>query len=160
MPLSPADQIARLREQIRRYDSKYYVEAAPEISDREYDKLMARLKALEAAHPELVTSDSPTQRVGEEPVAGLTPVEHRIPMLSIDNTYSIEDLKKYGERTAKLLPGETIGWVVELKSDGVAASLLYEKGARARGAPRGNGRVGDDVTHNIRTVGGVPLRLH
>jgi DNA ligase (NAD+) len=159
MPSSPADQIARLCEQIRHYDSKYYVEAAPEISDLEYDKLVARLKALEAAHPELVTPDSPTQRVGEEPVAGLTPVEHRIPMLSIDNTYSVEDLKKYGERTAKRLPGETIGWVVELKIDGVAVALLYENGALARGATRGNGRVGDDVTHNIRTVGGVPLRL-
>lgn len=160
--MSPAvaDEIARLRERIRHYDVKYYVEAAPEISDLEYDKLMARLKALEAAHPELITPDSPTQRVGEEPVEGLTPVEHRTPMLSIENTYSIEDLRKYGERTAKLLPGEPIEWVVELKIDGVAVALLYENGLLVRGATRGNGRVGDDITHNIRTVGGVPLRLH
>jgi len=159
MPTAPADEVARLREKIRHYDHKYYVEAAPEISDLEYDKLLKRLKALEAAHPELVTPDSPTQRVGEEPVEGLTPVEHRTPMLSIDNTYSIEDLKKYGERTAKLLPGRSIEWVVELKIDGVAVSLVYEDGVLARGVTRGNGRVGDDITHNIRTVGGVPLRL-
>lgn len=155
-----ADEIARLRERIRHYDVKYYVEAAPEISDLEYDKLVARLKALEAAHPELITPDSPTQRVGEEPVEGLTPVEHRTPMLSIENTYSIEDLRKYGDRTAKLLPGEPVEWVVELKIDGVAVALLYEDGLLVRGATRGNGRVGDDITHNIRTVGGVPLRLH
>jgi len=156
----PADEIARLRDEIRHYDYKYYVEAAPEISDLEYDRLMARLKALEAAHPDLVTPDSPTQRVGGEPVVGLRPVEHRIPMLSIENTYSIEDLKKYGERTARLLAGEKIEWVVELKVDGVAVSLVYENGALMGGATRGNGRVGDDVTHNLRTVGGVPLRLH
>lgn len=155
-----ADEIARLRERLRHYDVKYYVEAAPEISDLEYDKLVARLKALEAAHPELITPDSPTQRVGEEPVEGLTPVEHRTPMLSIENTYSIEDLRKYGDRTAKLLPGEPVEWVVELKIDGVAVALLYEDGLLVRGATRGNGRVGDDITHNIRTVGGVPLRLH
>lgn len=154
-----ADEIARLREEIRRYDHKYYVEAAPEISDTAYDKLMERLKELEAAHPELVTPDSPTQRVGEEPVGLLKPVEHRIPMLSIDNTYSIEELKKFGERTAKLLRGEEIGWVVELKIDGVAVSLLYEEGVLKGGATRGNGRVGDDITHNLRTVRGVPLRL-
>ncbi len=159
MSKNPADEIARLREQISHHDHKYYVEAAPEISDTAYDKLMARLKELEAAHPELVTPDSPTQRVAEQPVEGLAPVEHRIPMLSIDNTYGIEDLKKFGERTAKLLRGEEIGWVVELKIDGVAVSLQYEDGALVRGATRGNGRVGDDVTHNIRTVGGVPLRL-
>lgn len=154
-----ADEIARLREEIRYYDHKYYVEAAPEISDTAYDKLMERLKELEAAHPELVTPDSPTQRVGEEPVGLLKPVEHRIPMLSIDNTYSIEELKKFGERTAKLLRGEEIGWVVELKIDGVAVSLLYEEGMLKGGATRGNGRVGDDITHNLRTVRGVPLRL-
>jgi len=159
MAAGPADEIARLRDEIRLYDYKYYVEAAPIVSDLEYDRKMARLRELEEAHPELVTEDSPTRRVGGQPVEGLTSVEHRIPMLSIDNTYSIEDLKKYGERTARLLPGEPIAWVVELKVDGVAVALLYENGALARGVTRGNGRVGDDVTHNIRTVGGVPLRL-
>jgi DNA ligase (NAD+) len=137
----------------------YYVEAAPEISDLQYDRLMDRLKTLEAKHPELVTSDSPTQRIGDQPVEGLDQTEHRVPMLSIDNTYSLEELKKYGQRTAKLLSGEPIEWVVELKIDGVAVSLLYEQGRLARGVTRGNGRVGDDVTHNIRTIRDVPLRL-
>ena len=154
-----AEEIYRLREEIRFHDRKYYVEAAPVISDLEYDRLMMRLKELEAAHPELITPDSPTQRVGGEPVAELTPVEHRIPMLSIENTYSIEELKRFGERTAKLLGHEPIQWVVELKIDGVAVSLVYEQGLLVRGATRGNGRVGDDITHAIRTVRGVPLRL-
>jgi DNA ligase (NAD+) len=159
MSRDPAEEIARLREEVRRHDRKYYVEAAPEISDLDYDRLVERLKKLEAAHPELVTPDSPTQRVGEQPVEGLRQVEHRIPMLSIENTYSIEELTKFGERTAKLLPGEKIEWVVELKIDGVAVALIYEDGLLVRGVTRGNGRVGDDVTHNVRTVGGVPLRL-
>lgn len=154
-----AAEIARLREEIRHHDQKYYVEAAPEISDLEYDRLLERLKKLEAAHPELITPDSPTQRVGEQPVSGLTPVEHRVPMLSIDNTYSIDDLKKFGERAQKALPKEKIGWVVELKVDGVAVAILYENGQLVRGATRGNGRVGDDVTHNLRTIRDIPLRL-
>ena len=95
MPSDPAAEIARLRAEIGRHDRKYYVEAAPEISDTEYDRLMERLKKLEADHPELITPDSPTQRVGEQPVEGLQQVEHRVPMLSIENTYSIEELKKY-----------------------------------------------------------------
>jgi DNA ligase (NAD+) len=153
------DQIQQLREQIRYHDRKYYVEAEPEISDLEYDRLMDRLKALEESHPEFVSPDSPTQRVGEEPVAELNQVEHRVPMLSIDNTYSIEELQKYGERTARLLGDESIEWVVELKIDGVAASLVYEDGQLVRGVTRGNGRVGDDITHNVRTIADVPLRL-
>jgi len=159
MSSSPAVEIARLREEIRRHDYLYYVAARPEIGDREYDQLMERLKRLEAEHPESVTPDSPTQRIGDEPVAELPQVEHRLPMLSIENTYSLEDLRKFGQRTAKLLPGETIEWVVELKVDGVAVSLVYEDGALLRAVTRGNGRVGDDVTHNIRTMRDVPLRL-
>ena len=112
---------------------------------------MERLKQLEAAHPELVTPDSPTQRIGDQPVDELPQVEHRVPMLSIENTYSLDELRKFGERMAKLLPGEPIEWVVELKIDGVAVSLIYEDGLLVRGVTRGNGRVGDDVTHNIRT---------
>lgn len=154
-----SEELERLRDEIRYHDRKYYVEAAPEISDREYDQLLTRLKALESTHPALTTADSPTQRVGDQPVSELRPVEHRIPMLSIENTYSIEDLRKFGDRTAKLLKGERIGWVVELKIDGVAVSLLYEDGVLVRAATRGNGRTGDDVTHNIRTVLGAPLRL-
>ena len=155
-----AREIERLRAEIRRHDHLYYVEAAPEISDLEYDRLLERLKSLEAAHPELITADSPTQRVGDQPVDGLLSVPHRVPMLSIDNTYSIEELQAFGERTAKLLKGEPIEWVVELKVDGVAVSLVYEEGLLARGLTRGNGRVGDDITHNVRTIHDVPLRLH
>jgi DNA ligase (NAD+) len=153
-------ELTVLREQIREHDRHYYVEAAPVISDLEYDKLVTRLKELEAAHPELVTTDSPTQRVGDQPLAELAHVRHRVPMLSMDNTYSIGELQKYGERTAKLLPGEEIAWVVELKIDGVAVALTYENGRFAHGATRGDGFVGDDITHNLRTVMGVPLRLY
>ncbi|HWB09549.1 MAG TPA: NAD-dependent DNA ligase LigA [Pirellulales bacterium] len=151
-------QIAALRETIRYHDRKYYVEAAPEISDLEYDKLVARLKELEAEHPELITPDSPTQRVSEQPIDGLTQVEHRVPMLSIENTYSLPEVREFAARAAKKLPGE-IAWVVELKVDGVAVGIIYENGLLARGVTRGNGRVGDEITHNIRTIGDVPLRL-
>ncbi len=158
--MTAAKEIEKLREEIRYHDRKYYTEAKPEISDRQYDRLIERLKELETAHPDLITPDSPTQRVGEQPVDELPHVEHRVPMLSIDNTYSIEELQQYGARIAKLLPGEKIEWVVELKIDGVAVALLYENGALVRGATRGNGLVGDDITHNVRTVRNVPLRLH
>jgi DNA ligase (NAD+) len=153
-------EIEKLREQIRYHDRKYYIEATPEIGDKQYDELLDALKKLEAAHPELITPDSPTQRVGEQPVASLEHVEHRVPMLSIDNTYSIEELQQYGARIAKALPGEKIEWVVELKIDGVAVSLLYEAGQLKIGATRGNGQVGDDITHNIRTIREVPQSLH
>lgn len=155
----PAEQIATLRETIRSHDRKYYVEAAPEITDLDYDRLIDRLKNLEAAHPELITPDSPTQRIGDAPVEGLESFEHRLPMLSIDNTYGLDELKQYAARTEKLLDGEPTPWVVELKIDGVAVSLLYERGLLVRGLTRGNGRVGDDITHNVRTVVDVPLRL-
>jgi DNA ligase (NAD+) len=159
MPTDPAHEIGALREEIRRHDLKYYVDAAPEISDMEYDRLLDRLKALEADHPEMITTDSPTQRIGDRPVEGLKQVEHRVPMLSIDNTYGMDELKRYAERTEKLLAGEPIEWVVELKIDGVAVSLVYEEGQLVRGVTRGNGRIGDDITHNVRTVADIPLRL-
>ncbi|HUT09241.1 MAG TPA: NAD-dependent DNA ligase LigA [Thermoguttaceae bacterium] len=155
----PATEIARLREEIRHHDRKYYVEAAPEITDLQYDRLIERLKKLEAEHPELLTPDSPTQRIGDRPIEGLEEVAHRVPMLSIDNTYSIDELRKYGQRTARLLGDEPIEWVVELKIDGVAVSLIYEDGRLVRGVTRGNGRVGDDITHNMRTIRDVPLAL-
>ena len=159
MGSSLAAEIDKLRREIRRHDRLYYVLAEPEISDLEYDRLMDRLKKLEAAHPELVTPDSPTQRIGDQPIASLAQVVHRVPMLSIENTYNLEELREYGERAARLLPGEPIEWVVELKIDGVAVSITYEDGQLARGVTRGDGRVGDDMTHNIRTVVDVPLRL-
>ncbi|MFV2066561.1 MAG: NAD-dependent DNA ligase LigA [Pirellulales bacterium] len=159
MPDDVRRHIEAIREQIRYHDRKYYAEAAPEINDLQYDRLVDALKQLETEHPEFVTPDSPTQRVGDEPVGHLRPVEHRVAMLSIENTYSLEELRKYGDRTSRLLDGEPIDWVVELKIDGVAVSMLYEQGRLVRGATRGNGRVGDDITHNLRTVADVPLRL-
>jgi len=159
-PDPAANEVEDLRTQIRHHDRLYYVDAAPEISDLEYDRLLQRLKNLEAAHPELVTPDSPTQRVGDAPVSELVPAVHRVPMQSIDNTYSLEDLRKYVARVQKLLPEEPIEWVVELKIDGAAVSISYERGRLVRAATRGNGQVGDDVTHNIRTLADVPLELH
>jgi DNA ligase (NAD+) len=159
MTPSPAAEIEKLRDEIRHHDRKYYVEAQPEISDRQYDRLVERLKELEARHPGLVTPDSPTQRIGDRPVAELESVAHRVPMLSIENTYSIDELRRYGERIARLLPGEKIAWVVELKIDGVAVSVTYERGRLVQAATRGDGRTGDDITHNMRTVVDCPLKL-
>lgn len=156
---SDASRINELRKLIRIHDRKYYVEAAPVISDREYDQFMNELKELEAKHPQLVTPDSPTQRIGDAPVDELTQVTHRVPMLSIDNSYSPEELKEFAARTEKMLPGESTEWVVELKIDGVAVSVIYENGQLVRAVTRGNGQVGDDITHNIKTVAGVPLSL-
>lgn len=152
-------RVEELRRLIRHHDYLYYVKAAPELTDLAYDRLMSELKELEEAHPELITADSPTQRVGEQPVESLESVEHRIPMMSIDNTYSIADLRKYGERTSKLLGNEPMEWVVELKIDGAAVAVIYEHGVLSRAATRGNGRVGDDITHSMRTVTDLPLRL-
>ncbi len=163
MTASAASRIARLREQIRHHDRKYYVEAAPEIGDRDYDRLIDELRELESRHPGLVTPDSPTQRVGDEPVPELQPVRHRVPMLSIDNTYSADDLAAWGKKVEKLLveagAAGPVEWVLELKIDGVAVSLTYDTGRLARAATRGNGVVGDDITHNVRTIHGVPLAL-
>ncbi len=164
MTASAAKRIAALRDQIRHHDRKYYVEARPEISDREYDRLLAELRALEEQHPDLVTPDSPTQRVGDEAVPELESVTHRLPMLSMDNTYSAEDLVAWGRRVEKLLHegkegAAPIDWILELKIDGVAVSLTYENGRLVLGATRGNGVVGDDITHNVRTIHGVPLVL-
>jgi DNA ligase (NAD+) len=154
-----ASEIDRLRKLIRHHDRKYYVDAQPEISDLEYDRLIQQLRELEAQNPDLITADSPTQRVGGDPVDYLRQVTHRVPMLSIDNTYSVDELRKYGERISKLLAGEPVEWIVELKIDGVAVALTYEHGVLVLGATRGNGSVGDDITHNIRTLADVPLRL-
>jgi DNA ligase (NAD+) len=151
-------EIEQIREEIRYHDRKYYVEAEPEISDLEYDRLMQKLVKLEQEHPDLVTADSPTQRVGDAPVTYLQQVAHRVPMLSIENTYSLEELLDFGTKTEKALGGEA-EWVVELKVDGVAVSIIYEDGVLARALTRGNGTTGDDITHNIRTIADVPLKL-
>lgn len=152
------DEIEQLRQDIRRHDYLYYVAATPEISDRQYDQLLGRLQELERLHPERVTPDSPTQRVGDAPVSHLESVTHRIPMLSIENTYLASELLDFGQKAEKSLGGPA-EWVVELKIDGVAVSIIYENGQLARGVTRGNGSVGDDITHNLRTLVDVPLKL-
>jgi len=157
---SLAKQAEELRRQINFHDYKYFVENAAVISDREYDLLMRKLEDLEKAHPELLTPDSPTQRVGERPLDEFQPVIHKRPMLSIDKAMKEGDLREFDKRVRKLLePGEPITYVVELKIDGVAVSITYENGLIALGATRGTGERGDDVTQNLKTVGGVPLRL-
>ncbi len=152
-------QVASLRDQIRHHDRLYYTEARPEISDLEYDRLMQQLQALEKEYPELITPDSPTQRVGEQPVSHLDQVEHRLPMLSIDNVYDLEELQKFGKRTEEAIEDKPIPWTVELKIDGVAVSIVYEHGQFVRALTRGNGVVGDDISHNVKTMSDVPLRL-
>ncbi|MCU0720848.1 MAG: NAD-dependent DNA ligase LigA [Pirellula sp.] len=154
-----AERIAQLVEQIREHDYSYYILAEPTISDFEYDSLMKELQSLEAEHPSLIGDDSPTLRLGDAPLDGLAQVTHRIPMLSIDNTYTEGELRDYFQRTEKLLPGEPIEWVVELKVDGVAASIRYEEGRLVQAVTRGNGEVGDDITHNVRTLRGLPHKL-
>lgn len=155
----PTDRAAELRAIIDHHNRKYYVEAAPEISDREFDRLLQELVDLEAKHPELATPDSPTQRVGGEPIEGFAKVAHRAPMMSIDNSYSAEDLRKFDSDVRKALGKAEVGYTVELKIDGVSISLTYEDGLFVRGATRGSGDVGDDVTHNLKTIPGIPLRL-
>jgi DNA ligase (NAD+) len=159
MAESAKKRIEQLRGQIRRHDHLYYVLNQPEITDRQYDKLFAELKELEGKHPDLVTADSPTQRVAGEPLEGFETVTHAIAMLSIDNTYNADELRAFDERVAKGLGGRNYNYVVELKIDGVASSLRYERGLLVTGATRGDGRVGDDVTANVRTIKAVPLVL-
>jgi DNA ligase (NAD+) len=153
-------RIEDLREQVRYHNRRYHIEDAPEISDAEYDALYAELEALEADHPELVTPDSPTQRVGGEPLEGFEEVRHAVPMLSLANARKTEDLREWDARVRRLLgPDEEPRYVTELKIDGLAVSLRYEDGRFARGATRGNGTVGEDVTQNLRTVRAIPDRL-
>ena len=152
-------QIEELRRDIERHSYLYYVEARPEISDREFDRLMERLRWLEQEHPELVTPDSPTQRVGGQPIPGFRTVRHRVPMLSIDNTYTEADLGEFDARVCRRLGGEKPQYVVEQKVDGVSVALVYEQGRLVLGATRGDGTTGDDVTHNVRTIHDIPLRL-
>lgn len=160
MATNPAARAAELRTLIDHHNTKYYVDAAPEISDREFDRLLVELTAIETAHPELVTPDSPTQRVGGAPIEGFVKVTHAVPMLSIENSYSEADLRKFDADVRKALPaGSTVEYTVELKIDGVSMSLRYENGRLAVAATRGSGGVGDDVTHNVRTIAAVPLKL-
>ncbi|HEX2249857.1 MAG TPA: hypothetical protein VHH32_05875, partial [Gemmatimonadales bacterium] len=158
--MSPAEQAARLREQIERANHAYYVLDAPEISDAEYDRLFRELQALEAKHPELQSPDSPTQRVGAVAPTAFSKHTHRRPMLSLANAFSNEELTEWEERNARLVPEvRTAGYTTEIKIDGAAVSLTYENGRLLCGATRGNGTIGEDVTANLRTIHDIPLSL-
>lgn len=152
-------RLKELRNLINYHDYRYYVLDSPEISDAEYDELMRKLIAIEGAHPELVTPDSPTQRVGAPPAEGFLPVRHRSRMLSLADAFSFDELSAFFERVGRALPGEEVDYVCELKIDGTAISLNYEDGLLTRGATRGDGETGEDITSNIKTIRSIPLRL-
>jgi len=153
------ERINALREQINYHNRKYYVEDAPRISDYEYDQLITKLKKLEREHPGLIVPESPTQRVGGEPAEEFKTVEHTVPMRSLDNTYSKEEIIDFDKRTRKGLDEDNIEYVVELKIDGLGVSLTYENGLLIRGTTRGDGIHGEDVTGNLRTIRSVPLKI-
>jgi DNA ligase (NAD+) len=160
--IRPTDAIAELRKEIERHNHLYYLEAKPEISDYDFDKLLEKLIALERQYPDLITPDSPSQRVGGTITRVFPSVQHREPMLSLSNTYSRGELEEFYNRVRKLLVLEGVHeqeMVAELKFDGVAVSLLYRKGLLVRGATRGDGLQGDDITANIKTIPTIPLRL-
>jgi DNA ligase (NAD+) len=158
--VTPAERVAGLRRQIDRANHAYYVEDAPEIADAEYDRLFRELQALEAAHPELLTPDSPTQRIGAEPASALRKHTHLRPMLSLANAFGPEELDAWEVRNARLSPEvRSAGYTTEIKIDGAAVNLMYASGRFTMGATRGNGTVGEDVTANLRTIPDVPLVL-
>jgi len=159
MTRPPEEEIEALRAEILRHERLYYVSDSPAISDGEFDALMGRLKALEAAHPEFASEDSPTRRVGGVRSNTFAPVPHRIPMLSLDNCYAPEEFLEWYERVAKGLKGEPFEMVVEAKIDGLSCSIEYEKGRLVRASTRGDGETGEDVTLNVRTIKSVPLKL-
>jgi DNA ligase (NAD+) len=161
MPASK-DRIAQLRQEIEEHDRRYYVEARPTVTDAEYDALFRELRDLEAAHPELITPNSPTQRVGGKASTGFKQVRHAVPMLSLDNLFAkegLDGLKKFVASVERAVPGEKLEWLVEPKVDGLAMSLRYEDGAFKTGATRGDGETGDDITENLKTIRAIPLHL-
>lgn len=153
------NQIESLRNELRRHNRLYYVEARPEISDLEFDKLLKQLEQLEQEHPEYDSPDSPTHQVGGDAIEGFESVPHREPMLSVDNVYDEAKLNDFAERVEKLLDGDKPEYTVEYKIDGVAAALIYENGSLTQALTRGDGRMGDDITANVRTIRSVPLKL-
>jgi DNA ligase (NAD+) len=156
---SPKKQVEALRSQIRRHEDLYYLEDNPEISDEEYDALLEKLRTLEEQHPELITSDSPTQRVGGRPAEGFPEFVHRRPMLSLDNSYNIDELRAFDARCRKLAGDRSIEYVAELKIDGLSLSIHYDRDVFVRGVTRGDGTRGEDVTSNVRTIRSIPLKL-
>src|SRR3954452_5960976 len=153
------EKIAQLQGEIRKHDRLYYEGTAPIISDREYDRLYKELVDLEKQFPDLITTDSPTQRVGGKPLEAFAQIQHLSPMLSLDNTYSEQEVANFYKRITRLLPDEKIPMVIEPKVDGVAVSLLYENGRLCHAATRGDGVTGDEITQNIKTIRSVPERL-
>jgi DNA ligase (NAD+) len=153
------ERITELRTLIRTYDAAYYSRGESIISDKEYDTLYHELVRLEKENPEFISPDSPTQRVGNDLTKEFTKTSHRVPMMSIDNTYSEKELQEWIERIQRTLPEEKLSFVGELKVDGLAASLIFEDGRFTTGVTRGNGVVGDDVTQNLRTIKGIPLSI-
>ncbi|MCB1026096.1 MAG: NAD-dependent DNA ligase LigA, partial [Acidobacteria bacterium] len=152
------NEIEHLRSEIVRHNDLYYQRSEPEISDAEYDALMRRLRELEEANPEFITPDSPTQRVGGK-AEGWNSYTHRVPMMSLDNSYNIDELRKFDERCQKLADGRDFEYVAELKIDGLSLSLHYENGILVAGATRGDGQTGDEVTPNVKTIRSIPLIL-
>jgi DNA ligase (NAD+) len=160
MPSDAVAEIDDLRSQLREHNYRYHVLDDPSIPDASYDRMLRRLQELEQLHPELLTDDSPTQRVGAEPVPGFSQVSHELPMLSLDNAFSEEEMLDFQRRLQdRLKSTELIEYACEPKLDGIAASLLYRDGVLERGATRGDGRSGEDITHNVRTIPSIPLRL-
>src|ERR1700729_1572087 len=163
--LSPDQQIQELRDRLRHHEHLYYVEDSPELTDAQYDARMNSLKKLEAEHPELVTPDSPSQRVGGKPKEGFAKLAHSRPMLSLDNAYNEEELRAWDQRVRDALPStETVRYVCELKLDGLSMALQYGPGTKGgaqleRGLTRGDGSIGEDVTSNVRTIRSVPLSV-
>ncbi len=156
---SVVSKIEKLREEIRRNEHLYYVLDAPKLPDAEFDQLMQELKRLEAAHPELITPDSPTQRVGGKPREGFVKVTHSRPMLSLDNAYNEQELRDWDRRVRELAGSDKIEYVCEMKLDGMSMALTYENGHLLRGVTRGNGSIGEDVTSNVRTMRSIPLSI-
>ncbi|CAI2717951.1 NAD-dependent DNA ligase LigA [Nitrospina watsonii] len=159
MPSKAEKEIEQLRRDIHHHDHLYYVLDQPEISDRDYDRLYEKLEELEAKHPELVTPDSPTQRVGGKASEKFDPIEHTVPMMSLDNTYNVDEVRDFHNRVCKTLGTDEVEYVVELKIDGLGVTLAYENGRFVQGATRGDGKVGEDVTANLKTMRSVPLSL-
>ena len=157
--MNPADRIVQLVEQLNEHNYRYAVLNDPVISDREYDTLMRELRDLEARHPDLIQPDSPTQRVTSDLTREFPTVQHEVPMLSLDNTYSEDELRDFEDRIRRELPDEELQYIAELKIDGVALSLIYENGLLTRGVTRGNGTQGEDITPNVKTIRSIPIRL-
>src|SRR3954468_8109620 len=160
---SSAERAAQLREEIEHHNRLYYVQDEPEVSDAEYDALLNELREIEAENPDLITPESPTQRVGAAPLEKFAPVRHLQPMLSLANARNEDELRAWDQRIRNLLAKERdvvdLEYVIEPKIDGLAISLLYRDGILERGATRGDGEIGEDVTHNLRTIKAIPLRL-